>query len=493
MMRASPQISAGMVGLLLLGLSACAAGPDFHAPAQPAGMSYGLDPVDDPVPSVRLTTGAPVPEQWWTSLQSPAMDALVETALRNNPSIEAARQALGAARELTAAQRGAYFPQVGVNISPSHQSYARTLASPAQSGASVYDLTTSQVSVGFAPDVFGANRRAVEALAAQQDQARYELEAAQQALAANVVVAAVTDAQLGAQISETRRLVDIQRAITQTIEQQLALGQSSRADLLAQKALLAQTEAGLPALERQRRLNRDLLAALLGATPGEVALPQLELDGLVLPAELPVRLPAEVVRHRPDVRTAEAALHVASAQVGVAVAARLPSVQIDGSAGSAALHLVPGFGPGTSFWAVTGSITQPVFAGGQLWRRQKAAEAAFKQAGAVYRSTVIGAVQNTADALHALLADARTRAAADAQDEAARGSLNIARRQLALGDVSAVAVLQAEMAERQARLTVIQAHAAQLADVAALYLALGGDWKDGVAAQRPAGARGGNR
>ena len=200
----------------------------------------------------------------------------------------------------------------------------------------------------------------------------------------------------------------------------------------------------------------------------------MELDGLVLPADLPVRLPAELVRHRPDVRMAEAALHAASAEIGIAVAARLPDVQIDAAAGSAALHLLPGFGPGTSFWTVTGSITQPLFAGGQLRHRQKAAQAAFDQADATYRGAVIGAVQNMADALHAVLADGDAATAARALDTAAGDSLDIARRQEALGDVSATTVLQAETVARQARLALIQARATQLTDVAALYLALGG-------------------
>ena len=473
MMRPSSAARTGAGLLCLSVLSACAVGPDFHAPPPPRNMSYGVElPLSADAGPLR--PDAPVPDRWWTRFRSPAIDALVDRALRNNPSLDAARAALRAARELTAAQRGAYLPQVGASVSPGHQSFARTLASPTQAGNSVYDLTTSQLTVGFAPDLFGANRRAVESLAAQQDVARFELSAAQQALAANVVVAAVTDAELRAQIDETRRLIAIQRSIALSIERQLALGQSARADLLAQRALLAQTEAGLPPLERQRAINRDLLAALLGTSPGEVEIAGVELDGLVLPADLPVRLPAELVRHRPDVRMAEAALHAASAEIGIAVAARLPDVQIDAAAGSAALHLLPGFGPGTSFWTVTGSITQPLFAGGQLRHRQKAAQAAFDQADATYRGAVIGAVQNMADALHAVLADGDAATAARALDTAAGDSLDIARRQEALGDVSATTVLQAETVARQARLALIQARATQLTDVAALYLALGG-------------------
>jgi len=249
--------------------------------------------------------------------------------------------------------------------------------------------------------------------------------------------------------------------------------------------LLAQTQAALPPLEKQFRINRDLLSALLGRTPGEPLDVRFDLKSLSLPEPLPLSLPAQLVEHRPDVRIAEAQLHAASAQVGVAEAARWPSLQIEANAGSAALRLAPQFNTVSNFWSVAATLTQPIFEGGTLLHRQRAAEAAYDQAAQQYQATVVGAFQNTADVLHALWTDADALRADEAAAEAADASLDIARRQLGLGDLSRLAVLSAEQTDAQARLALLQARANRYADAAALFQALGGGWWNDAAA-RPA-------
>jgi NodT family efflux transporter outer membrane factor (OMF) lipoprotein len=460
-------------------LTACAVGPNYKRPALAAGDGYG-PAAANPL----LTSGQDIPAQWWGVFHSADLDALVAEALRKNPTIEAAKAALSSAREQVKAQRGAYLPSVSASVQPSRQSVARDLASPLQSNANLYDLTTTQVSVSYAPDLFGANRRAVESLAAQQDQQRFELEAARLTLASNVVLAAVQDALLRDEVEGTKAIVANQREILASFRRQRELGQASYADLAAQEALLAQTEATLPPLEKQFRINRDLLSALVGRTPGQPLDVRFDLRALVLPERLPLSLPAQMVEHRPDVRIAEAQLHAASAQVGVAAAARWPSLEIDGGAGSAALGTTPRFNSATNFWSIAATLTQPIFQGGALLHRQRAAEAAYDQAAAQYRATVVGAFQNTADVLHALATDADGLAAAEAAQAASQHSLEIARRQLALGDVSRLAVLAAEQTETQAQLARLQAQASRYADVAALFQALGGGWWNDAAAQR---------
>jgi NodT family efflux transporter outer membrane factor (OMF) lipoprotein len=279
-------------------------------------------------PSPALAPGMDIPAQWWSVFHSAELDALVGDALKNSSTLEAARHALRAAKEEVAVQRGAYYPQVSASLQPSHQQFAQTLSSPLQSNESTYNLTTTQVSVSYTPDLFGANRRAVESLVAQADQQRFELEAARLTLASNVVLAAINDASLRAQIGETQAIIADQQTTLASFRRQFQLGQASAADVAAQEALLAQSQGSLPPLEKQFRINRDLLAALIGKTPGEAVDVRINLDSLTLPQTLPLSLPAQLVEHRPDVRIAEAELHAASAQVGVAVAARWPNLQI---------------------------------------------------------------------------------------------------------------------------------------------------------------------
>ena len=455
-------------------LAACTVGPSYHRPPLSPSAGYGAQPSQAASPP--LVSGSDIPAQWWRVFHSAELDALVAQALDNNPTIEAARAALRAAHEQGAAQRGLGYPSATASLQPSRQAFAHTLASPLQSGREIYDLTTAQVSVAYAPDLFGANARAVESLAAQEDQQRFALEAARLTLTSNVVVAAIQDALLRAQIAETQAIILEQQQTVAAFERQLKLGQASTADLAVQQALLAQAQATLPPLDKQFRINRDLLAALAGRTPGEPVALGLDLAALTLPDQVPLSLPAQLVEHRPDVRAAEAQLHAASAQVGIAAAARWPNLQIAASAGSAAVALVPAFGPQADFWSLAATLTQPLYDGGTLRRRQRAAEATYDQAAAQYQSTVVGAFQNTADVLHALRTDADALSAAEASEAADRRSLDIARRQFDLGQAGALAVLSAEQAEHQARLASLQARASRYADVAALFQALGGGW-----------------
>jgi NodT family efflux transporter outer membrane factor (OMF) lipoprotein len=455
--------------------AACTVGPNYQRPALSPSAGYG------DAGSSQLVSGSDIPAQWWTVFHSSDLDDLVALALKNNSTIEAADAALRAAHELTLAQRGADYPTVGVSVQPSRQDVARNLSSPLESNANLYTLNTTQVSIAYTPDLFGANRRAVESLVAQEDQQRFQLEAARLTLASNVVAAAVQDALLRAQIDETKAIILEQQQAVASFERQLRLGQVARADLAAQQTALAQAQASLPPLEKQFAINRDLLAALVGRTPSEPLEVRFDLQSLTLPEQLPLSLPAQLVEHRPDVRIAEAALHSASAQIGVAEAARWPNLEIGATAGGAALTALPGFGPNANFWSLAATLTQPVFDGGVLKHKQRAAEATYRQVAAQYQGTVIGAFQNTADVLHALSTDADAVRADETADDVLRVSLDVARRQLAAGDASALSVLSAEQAEHQTRLTLIQARAGRYSDVAALFQALGGGWWNNAA------------
>ncbi len=463
---------------LALGAAACAVGPNYQAPKLAPRAAYGFDPsaAATDTASPTFVSGMDVPATWWRIFHCEALDGLIARALKNSPTVSAAEAALKSAREQVKAQRGAYFPTVQASLQPSRQHFAGTLSSPLENGSELFDLTTTQLSIAYTPDLFGANARAVENLVAQADQQRFTLEAARLTLAANVVQAAVQDALLRAEIEAAKTIVAGQQQVMTSIRRQFALGQVSKADVASQEAALAGAEAALPPLEKAFKINRDLLSALVGQTPGEPLDVQFQLKDFALTDPLPLSLPADLVRHRPDVRIAEAQLHAASAEIGVAAAARWPSIDIEANAGSAALGLTPAFSSASNFWSLAGTLTQPIFEGGALLHRERSAKAAYKQAAAQYQSTVIGAFQNTADALHTLATDADADTLAARGASAAATSLDIARKEFALGDLNHIALLNAEQTYAQAEITALQARAARFIDVAALFQALGGGW-----------------
>jgi NodT family efflux transporter outer membrane factor (OMF) lipoprotein len=259
-------------------------------------------------------------------------------------------------------------------------------------------------------------------------------------------------------------------------KRQAELGAVAEAAVAAQIAVSAQTQALLPPLQKQLAQQRDLIAALAGRLPADMPSQTFELSALQLPQELPLSLPSQLVRQRPDVRAAEENLHAASADVGVATADMLPQFTLTAGGGSVATQFGDLFKSGTGFWNVAGGITQPLFQGGTLLHKKRAAEAAYDAAAAQYRATVIAAFQNVADTLHALQADADGLQAAAAAERAAADSLNIARRQVELGDMAYIALLGAEQAYQQAASNLAQAQAGRYADTAALFQALGGGW-----------------
>jgi NodT family efflux transporter outer membrane factor (OMF) lipoprotein len=377
--------------------------------------------------------------------------------------------------ENTAAQRGAYFPVVQAGFDAARERDAVGVLAPnLASGTALYNLFTPQVTVSYVPDVFGENRRQVESLAAQAEATRFTLDATYLTLTANVVTAAVQEAGLSEQIEATMRVIELEREALAVLRHELQLGAVAEADIYAQDAALAQLEATLPPLNRQLQQTRDLLAALTGRLPADFKADALKLDQLVLPADLPLGVPSQLVERRPDVRAAEAQLHAATAQVGVAIANLLPQLTITGDAGSTAPVLSELFKAGTGFWSIGANASQTLFQGGTLIHRKRAADAALDQAGAAYRSAVLSAFQNVADALHALDTDADALNAADRAKRAAQRSLEVARRQLELGSVSYLALVNAEQTYQQAVVSLAQARTSRYVDTAALFQALGG-------------------
>jgi NodT family efflux transporter outer membrane factor (OMF) lipoprotein len=473
---------AALAGVLMAG---CAVGPDFKRQAPPADGDYTGQPPATTETSTnitggeaqRFTSGSDIAGDWWTLFHSKPLNDLIELALTNNPDLKAAQAALSVAHESVLAQRGGYFPSVAGSFSASrHQDPSGTLAPVPSSNAYLYNLFTPQVSVSYSPDVFGLNRRSMESLKAQEQGVRFQMIATYTTLTANVVVTAIQEGAVQAQIAATRQLIDLNSNMVQILQYQFAKGYASRLDVVAQESQLAQVTATLPPLRKQSAQLRDLLAVLAGQFPNRSPAEKFELLSLQLPADLPVSLPSQLVAQRPDVLQAEANLHAASAQIGIATANRLPNIALTADAGSTALAFDKLFTSGTGFWGLGAAATAPLFQGGTLLHQERAAKAAYVQAAEEYRSTVLTAFQNVADTLTALEQDAEGLKEAAAAADDAQITLDLSQRQWQDGYISYLALLSAEQAYQQARINLVQAQANRYADTAALFQALGGGW-----------------
>jgi efflux transporter, outer membrane factor (OMF) lipoprotein, NodT family len=476
-----------MVSACLL-LAGCAVGPDFKKPAVPDVGGYTAHPLSTMAGSAnvaggeaqRFDKGGDIPGDWWTLFRSRPLNALIEQSLASNHDLKAARAALLVAHENVLAQRGAYYPSIAASASADRQMQSTLLAPvpnyPVVAQEFLFSLFTPQVSVSYVPDVFGLNRRTVESAKAQEQSVRYQMIAAQITLSANVVAAAVQQASLQAQIDATHRLIGINSHMLQILRYQLAKGYVGRLDVAAQESQLAQVTATLPALVKQLAQQRHLLAVLSGRFPSQAPAEKFELASLQLPQDLPVSLPSQLVSQRPDVLQAEANMHAASAQIGIATANRLPNIALTANAGSTALAIGQVFKAGTGFWSLGAAATAPIFQGGTLLHQQRAAKAAYVQATEQYRSTVLTAFQNVADTLTALEQDADGLKAAATAADAAKVTLDLSQRQWKDGYASYLSLLSAEQADQQAQIALVQAQANRYADTAALFQALGGGW-----------------
>ena len=429
-----------------------------------------------------------LPARWWELFRSEVLAARVREALTNSPSLEQALARLRQAREEYNAQSGAVrYPAVDAGISASRQK-----VNPAAMGISdipvpdPFNLFSASVNVSYTFDLFGRNRRVLESLQAQVDRKEFEFEAARQTLAANVVVASIRLAEAEERAETARAIVSAREAQMEIARRRKEAGGISARDLESQGVMLEQARAALPGAEDQVARLRRQLAVYLGREPGAAEYEPLALAGLHLPEDLPASLPAAIARQRPDIRAAEAVWHQACANVGVATADLYPQITLTGSLGAQQADLTDILEK-ANVWSIGAGLMQPVFHGGALRARKRAAVAAYDEAAAAYRETVLRGLQEAADVLGALEADARILAARTAAANHARTAVEIAARQEAQGGLSRAVLLEDEVRHLQAEGERIAAQAARHADTAALFHALGGGWWNRDSSGRQAG------
>ena len=481
-MTAVPRVLAkAALALLACGAAAgCAVGPDFERPAAPVSTRY-LSRDEDaaaPDPQQQVAVMAmPVSARWWTRFGSGALDKAVQRALVRNGTLQAAESTLRESEELPAAGRGAFYPSVGLDVSAQ-----RIRPAPVQQGSAAqvepFSVLSASSVVTFPLDVFGGRRRAVEGLAAQADLQRYEAAAARVTLAADVVDTVIARAAHRAARQATAELIALEREQLRSVDAQVRAGTAAHSASLTLQSLIAGDEAALAALDQRLSAASHQLAVLEGTPPSEFDEPELDFAALRLPMDLPLSLPSSLVRQRPDILAAEARLHAASANIGVATAAMFPSFDIAGTYGAAGTGLATWFDPAGRFWSVGPALTLPLFQGGSLRHGRRAAIDAFEAQQAAYRQTVLAGLGEVADALAALRHDAQAVRAQQAALDAAREALRLLRASEGAGLVAFSDVLAADVAFHQAAIGLVQAQSVRYQDTVGLFAALGGGWWD---------------
>jgi len=478
----------GLIVLELIALTGCAVGPNFHSPPPPEVAAYRKDALPPATASAgaptgdaqRFLEGADVPGQWWTQFASDELNRRIAQALAHSPSVASAQAALRQAQENANAARGALFPSVDAKAGATRGNITQFNGVPAGSttGASTFTLYNVGVNVGYTLDLFGGVRRTVEAQSALAEAQLFQLEGTYLSLASNVATASFREASLREQIRATEQIIADYKTELDLVEKQNEIGAKSMSDVLVLRTQVATVQATLPPLRQALEQTQTQLAVYLGQFPSTAELSAVNLDALTLPHDIPVSLPSTLTRQRPDVRAAEAQLHSATADVGIATANLFPQITLTGNLGSIALHTGDLFGGGTEAWGIGGNLLAPLFHGGTLRAQERAAEAGLDKAAADYQSTVLTAFQNVADSLRALELDADSLQAQATAENSAGSSLELVRFQYRNGSASYLQVLDATRQFQQARIGLIQARAARLADTAALYAALCGGWRE---------------
>ena len=471
----------------LLFLSGCTVGPDFVRPESPKVTQYnhGGDPKETAAGdglSQHFGDGVGPAANWWHLFNSRQLDAAVSVGLTDNPGLQAAEASLRQSQENLRAGSGIFYPQLSATFGQTRERNSPvTIGS--SSPTSIFNLTTLSLSVSYALDIFGGQRRTVEGLAAQVDQQRALTLGTYMMLTGNIVNTSIAIAAYHAQIDETGQLIVLEKDQISVAEKQYQAGITPYASILTLRLQLKALEATLPPLRQKLSQAEHLLATLEGKTPAEFQPPAVQLTDISLPRQLPLSLPSELVRQRPDILAAEAQLHAASTGIGVATAALFPSVTLNGNYGQTSKTTSNLFNSASNVWGLGANITAPIFKGGTLRAQRRAAIDAYQQSFASYKQTVLAAFSQIADIVRALEHDAEL-VQTDAQAlKDAKLAMDLLKAKYQAGTANYLQVMVTDIQYHQAKIGYLQAEAQQLQDTTALFVALGGGWSNDLTAK----------
>ncbi len=479
------RIALGTGGIALL--SSCAVGPDFVAPAAPQTQHYTYAPQSVDAGAAqgltqRFSPATELPADWWQLFKSPALDAAVARALVNSPTLQATEANLRVAQDNLRAGDAVFFPWLDTNVGAQQVQSASAQQGSTLPG-SIYNVRTLSGSVSYPLDLFGGERRSSEGLSALVDVQRHAGQAAFLTLTANVVNTCIARAAYLAQIRLTEALIVLETDQLRSSEAQVRSGTAPYANLLSQRSLIAANQALLAPLRQKASQAEHLLVLLQGDLPSQSSPPVIELETLTLPTDLPLSLPSQWVHQRPDILGAEAQLHVASANIGVATAALYPNITLNATLGTTSSSLSHLFDATGNFWSIGSSLTAPLFHGGALRAQRQGARDAFDAAKANYRLTVLSAFTQVADALKALNHDAQALQAQVDSEQNAHEALLLLQANYRAGLVAYVDVLTADVQFHTASIAKLQGVAQRYQDTVGLFVALGGGWWNQPAAK----------
>lgn len=460
---------------MILSLSACGASRWLYSP--PVAEVPSRFKTEALSNNQQFVTGQHPDADWWKALNNAQLNSLVDEAFTHHPTIAAAQAAIDQAQaDLEASSGKNLIPQVGLNASAARQhTNSANVGGTFPVGGS-FNLFNASVSASYSPDLFGSIHDALAGLDAQVDVERFALEAARLNLAGNIASTAVREAGLRAQRAAIMQVVSAQTAQCQLVEARIQLGSATRNELLAAQANLEQTESTLPPVDKALAQTRNLLTTLVGRGTQTQALPEFELSGFHLPASLPISLPSELARQRPDILAAEASVRAANAAVGVADGNLYPSLSLTGSYGGGANRLSDVLKNASNLWSFGAGLVTPLIDGGALRAKKKSAQAAYEQVRQQYRDTVLQALQNVSDVLAAIEQDSHALKAQQIVIANAQSSYDLAQSQLKLGSGTQQQLLISRVALLQAKVNLGQQQATELINTVALYQSLGGGW-----------------
>jgi NodT family efflux transporter outer membrane factor (OMF) lipoprotein len=407
---------------------------------------------------------------------------LVKQAIVGSPTLNSAKARLAQAREGVIEARSALYPQLGFNASIAGEKQSAAMFGlqpnvfplPAS-----YELFQLGPTVSYDLDLFGGAHRRVEQQSALADLQGDQLDAAYLTLTGDTVTQAIQVAAIRAQQQAVSGILDIDRQTLELVRKEREAGTVPDSDVVTAESQLAADETLRPGLDQQLSVAKHALAVLTGRAPGDWSPPDFDLAALTLPGELPVSLPSELVHQRPDIRAAEAQLHAASAQIGIATAQLYPAITLSSGISSTALNGGSLFNTGGLVWSIAAGLTQPIFDGGMRRAERRAALAAFKASAADYQQTVLLAFGQIADIMQALTNDARLLATQQRALDMASESVRLQRISYTQGGTGLLNLLDAQRQYQQARLGYVRAQAQRYQDTIQLLVAMGGGWWEG--------------
>ncbi len=464
----------------VLALGSCTVGPDFSPPSVPAENALTPDhAADKGAGDQHFAVGQKIAGDWWGLFRSDALNATLQEAVAGNRNIVAARATLAAAEETVNQATAGLFPQLDLGAGPLRQHIngapfgLAKLPPTFPPYSSIYHVGAT---VSYAIDIWGGTRRSIESSAALAEAQDYELDAAYLTLTGNAVMEALTLASLRAQTVTVDSIIADDETNLGLVNTEVRAGIATQLDIETAESQLATDRTLLPPLRQQEDVARHGLAVLAGRPPGDWTPPEFDLDALTLPAELPLSLPSDLARQRPDILAAEAQLHSANATIGVATAQLYPNITLSGSLSQQAVTIDTLFHGASDVWTLGAGLAYPLFHGGALEAQKRRAIDNFNATLATYEETVLTSFGQVADALDALEHDAEQFTEQQRALTAAQASLDLTRRAYSLGSVGIVQVLDAQRLLEQARLGFVRARAQRYLDTAQLFVALGGGW-----------------